>query len=446
MKVKLHLLFLGCLFIFLPMVANAIPLQGAINLSIKFACKDNTIVFTWLDPNNSVATKYLTQIYEGTTQLKSKETVATKRKYPADFFTPGTIYTFTVTIFPQDQNAGFESSPNVKKIYVHYLAPFFKNKSEFTFPIESNFFAVDDHAPDGTITLSAIQDGKLVMRRFDPNNPDVTVPWMDVMTPADMEGRSAGSQAHIFAYGFHWVLVSTADNLAAYLLKIRKEDCHVVDRIKVVDNTCYFDIQVFCNDCFLCNEGNGIIVAGLYLSNYGHIIFRYDANLENTNIGLTFARLGGGDNTHSNGANALAEFGGGYSIFAPTTLGENQEGKVRRFRFDKDWNLIKSKTILNNKQNENIAFVNVIDLNGFKIFHVRVVPDVTKPLAEKVFKIKRFVFSCDYELISEEVISNQQCDRPHGQVTGKNLITTWSEAGQGKMRIEKISSPKNQGV
>ncbi len=66
--------------------------------------------------------------------------------------------------------------------------------------------------------------------------------------------------------------------------------------------------------------------------------------------------------------------------------------------------------------------------------------DPGAPLAQDGGKIKRFVFDSNYNLIStEEIYSQGDANRPHTSLIGEKLLTTWDAGGKTYLRIDKIS-------
>lgn len=66
--------------------------------------------------------------------------------------------------------------------------------------------------------------------------------------------------------------------------------------------------------------------------------------------------------------------------------------------------------------------------------------DPNAPLAQDGGKIKRFVFDSNYNLIStEEIYSQGDANRPHTSLVGEKLLTTWDAGGKTYLKIDKIS-------
>src|SRR3989338_4125041 len=152
---------------------------------------------------------------------------------------------------------------------------------------------------------------------------------------------------HIFQNGYHYLAFSTAGGGQGgylYLLKLDTDLNREGSIATVVNN------DPPTNDMLLVGDGT-YIYAGKFLPGTGHKIYKYDSNL--TNHG-TYT-IGGGTNTHANGAAAVYT-NDQFHLVAPFTLAPGQNDDFYRIIFDNDWNIVKNKvTILSDKGMLNIV-------------------------------------------------------------------------------------------
>jgi hypothetical protein len=296
-------------------------------------------------------------------------------------------------------------------------------------------FAVDDGNPQ--LALSAESDGRLVMGRLDVTNPDATVSWQTIASPADTGGASIADHWHIFAHGYHWLVFSVAGDSASYLLKLDKDFRRLA--LVAIGHT-----DGPTNDMFLVAEPDGVAVAH-FAPGYGHTIHRFD--LQAKKIGQV--RIGGGTFTHANGSSAIP-VEGGYLVFATESLNPMTTSAVQIIQFDTSWHPVKIGAMLDENGTSAVMATAVRLNNGYIIVHLRIRSGVSARQKEPVAPqpgsmpsddsgaLVRLVLAPDGTTVSRETLVSGGANRPHTMLAGDRLVTTWDETGAIRLRVDRV--------
>src|SRR3989338_2539637 len=211
---------------------------------------------------------------------------------------------------------------------------------------------------DGTnIVVSSESDGVIKVGKFDLSLTEVASPATTVADTSDTANNDTiADHKHIFQNGYHYLVFSTAGGGQGgylYLLKLDTDLNREGSIATVVNN------DPPTNDMLLVGDGT-YIYAGKFLPGTGHKIYKYDSNL--TNHG-TYT-IGGGTNTHANGAAAVYT-NDQFHLVAPFTLAPGLNDEFYRIIFDNDWNIVKNKvTILSDKGMLNIVSALSVEPNS----------------------------------------------------------------------------------
>ncbi len=214
---------------------------------------------------------------------------------------------------------------------------------------------------------------------------------------------SIADHKHIFQNGYHYLVFSTAGSGQGgylYLLKLDTDLNRVGSIATVVSN------DPPTNDMFLVGDGT-YIYAGKFLPGTGHTVYKYDSNLSN----LDSYTIGGGTNTHANGAAAVYT-NNQFHLVAP---GQNDE--FYRIIFDNDWNIVKDKeTILSDEGMLSIVSALSVEPNSqeFIIHYGRGSSDAGGPLY-------RAVYDSDWNLLSNTQAIDGTWTRPHSVIVNDTL-------------------------
>src|SRR3989304_1430741 len=196
---------------------------------------------------------------------------------------------------------------------------------------------------DGTnIVVSSESGGVIKVGKFDLSLNEGTRTSTTRADTSDTANKDTiADHKHIFQNGYHYMAFSIAGSGQGgylYLLKL-DTDLNRVDDITTVVND-----GSPTNDMFLVGDGTYIYV-GKFQPGTGHKVYKYDSNLKN----LDSYTIGGGTNTHANGAAAVYT-NNQFHLVAPFTLAPGQNDEFYRIIFDNDWNVVKNKeTILSDK-------------------------------------------------------------------------------------------------
>lgn len=295
-------------------------------------------------------------------------------------------------------------------------------------------FAVDDGSPQ--LALSAESDGQLLMGRLDVNNPDATVSWQTVASPADTGGKNIADHWHIFAHGYHWIVFSVSGDSASYLLKLDNN----FQRLALVP-VGHTDGPT--NDMFMVAEPDGVAVAH-FAPGYGHTIHRFDVQANKTGQ----VRAGGGIYTHGNGSSAI-QVAGGYLLFATESLNPLGTSAVRLIQFDASWRPTNTSTVID-ENGTNAAMATAVRLaTGYTIVHLRlrtgvstrqnpVSPQPGSPLPDDSGALVRLILAPGGTIVSTETLVTSGTNRIHTTLLNDLLITTWDENNTVRLRVDRI--------
>ena len=296
-------------------------------------------------------------------------------------------------------------------------------------------FAVDDGDPH--LALSAESDGQLLMGRLDMANPNATVSWRTVASPADTGGVPIADHWHIFAHGYHWLVFSVAGDSASYLLKLDRD----FKRLALVP-VGHTDGPT--NDMFLVAEPDGVAV-GHFAPGYGHTIHRFDVQAKK--IGQV--RIGGGMFTHTNGSSAIP-VEGGYLVYASESLNPSVTSAVRAIKFDSSWHPVDIIPVFD-ENGTNAVMATAVRLDsGYTIVYLRLrtgvsprqkLPSAPQPgslLPDDSGALMWLVLTQDGTVVSKETLVSGGANRPHITLVGDMLITTWDENDTAHLRVDRI--------
>lgn len=191
---------------------------------------------------------------------------------------------------------------------------------------------------DGTnVVVSSESSGAIKAGKFDLSLNEVPSHATTVADSSDTANNDTiADHKHIFQNGYHYITFSTAGGGQGgylYLLKL-DTDLNREGLVPVVSN------DPPTNDMFLVGDGTYIYV-GKFQPGTGHKVYKYDSNL---NYQKSF-EIGGGKNTHANGAAAVYT-NNQFHLVAPFTLAPGQNDEFYRIIFDNDWNVVKNKTTI----------------------------------------------------------------------------------------------------
>src|SRR3989339_1264932 len=188
---------------------------------------------------------------------------------------------------------------------------------------------------DGTnIVVSSESGGAIKIGKFDLSLNEVTSHATTVADTADTASNdSIADHKHIFQNGYHYLVFSTAGGGQGGYLYLLKLDTDL-NRSGI---TTVVSSDPPTNDMLLVGDGT-YIYAGKFLPGTGHKIYKYDSNL--TNHG-TYT-IGGGTNTHANGAAAVYT-NDQFHLVAPFTLAPGLNDEFYRIIFDSNWNVVQNK-------------------------------------------------------------------------------------------------------
>src|SRR3989338_8594758 len=261
---------------------------------------------------------------------------------------------------------------------------------------------------DGTnIVVSSESSGSIKVGEFDLSLNQVGSTKTVADSSDTANNDSIADHKHIFQNGYHYLVFSTAGGGQGgylYLLKL-DTDLNRTGIATVVSN------DPPTNDMFLVGDGT-YIYAGKFLPGTGHKVYKYDSNLSN----LDSYTIGGGTNTHANGAAAVYT-NNQFHLVAPFTLAPGQNDEFYRIIFDNDWNVVKNKTtILSDEGMLSIVSALSVEPNSqeFIIHYGRGSSDAGGPLY-------RAVYDSDWNLLSNTQVIDGTWTRPHSVIVNDTL-------------------------
>src|SRR3990172_1988294 len=263
---------------------------------------------------------------------------------------------------------------------------------------------------DGTnIVVSSESGGVIKVGKFDLSLNEGTSTATTVADSSDTANNdSIADHKHIFQNGYHYMAFSIAGSGQGgylYLLKL-DTDLNRVDDITTVVND-----GSPTNDMFLVGDGTYIYV-GKFQPGTGHKVYKYDSNLKN----LDSYTIGGGKNTHANGAAAVYT-NNQFHLVAPFTLAPGQNDEFYRIIFDNDWNVVKNKTtILSDEGMLSIVSALSVEPNSqeFIIHYGRRSSDAGG-------RLYRAVYDSDWNLLSNTQVIDGTWTRPHSVIVNDTL-------------------------
>src|SRR3989339_1332135 len=273
---------------------------------------------------------------------------------------------------------------------------------------------------DGTnIVVSSESGGSIKVGEFDLSLNQVGSTKTVADSSDTANNDSIADHKHIFQNGYHYLVFSTAGGGQGgylYLLKL-DTDLNREGIVPVVNN------DPPTNDMFLVGDGTYIYV-GKFQPGTGHTVYKYDSNL--TNLGSY--TIGGGTNTHANGAAAVYT-NNQFHLVAPFTLAPGQNDEFYRIIFDNDWNVVKNKmTILSDEGMLSIVSALSVEPNSqeFIIHYGRGSSDAGGPLY-------RAVYDPNWELLSNTQVVDGTWTRPHSVIVNDTLYVGYDGSSSIKL-------------
>ncbi len=262
---------------------------------------------------------------------------------------------------------------------------------------------------DGTnIVVSSESGGVIKVGKFDLSLNEVTSHATTVADTADTANNDTiADHKHIFQNGYHYLVFSTAGSGQGGYLYLLKLDADL-NRIGI---TTVVSDGSATNDMFLVGDGAYIYV-GKFLPGTGHTVYKYDSGLNM----LASYTIGGGANTHANGAAAVYTNNQFYLV-APFTLAPGQNDEFYRFIFDGDWKILQNKeTILTDEGMLGIVSALSVEPNSqeFIIHYGRGSGDAGGPLYRAVYDSK-------WNLLSNTEVIDGTWTRPHSVIVNDAL-------------------------
>ncbi|MBM4067285.1 MAG: hypothetical protein FJ266_16895 [Planctomycetes bacterium] len=280
---------------------------------------------------------------------------------------------------------------------------------------------------DGTnIVVSSESSGVIKIGKFDLSLNEVTSHATTVADTADTDNNDTiADHKHIFQNGYHYLVFSTAGGGQGgylYLLKL-DTDLNRTGIATVVSN------DPPTNDMFLVGDGT-YIYAGKFLPGTGHTVYKYDSNLSY----LDSYTIGGGTNTHANGAAAVYT-NNQFHLVAPFTLAPGQNDEFYRFIFDNDWNVVNKATILSDKGMLSIVSALSVEPNSqeFIIHYGRGSGDTGGPLY-------RATYDYDWNLLSNTQVIDGTWTRPHSVIVNDTLYVGYDGSSNVQLSSFGITS------
>jgi len=282
---------------------------------------------------------------------------------------------------------------------------------------------------DGTnIVVSSESGGVIKVGKFDLSLNEGTSTATTVADSSDTANNdSIADHKHIFQNGYHYMAFSIAGSGQGgylYLLKL-DTDLNRVDDITTVVND-----GSPTNDMFLVGDGTYIYV-GKFQPGTGHKVYKYDSNLKN----LDSYTIGGGTNTHANGAAAVYT-NNQFHLVAPFTLAPGQNDEFYRIIFDNDWNVVKNKTtILSDEGMLSIVSALSVEPNSqeFIIHYGRGSSDTGGPLY-------RAVYDSDWNLLSNTQAIDGSWTRPHSIIVNETIYVGYDGSSSVQLSSFDITS------
>ena len=281
---------------------------------------------------------------------------------------------------------------------------------------------------DGSnIVVSSESGGVIKVGKFDLSLKEVTSHATIVADTADTANNdSIADHKHIFQNGYHYLVFSTAGGGQGGYLYLLKLDADL-NRVGI---TTVVNDGSATNDMLLVGDGTYIYV-GKFLPGTGHKVYKYDSNLNN----LDSYTIGGGSNTHANGAAAVYT-NNQFHLAAPFTLAPGQNDEFYRIIFDNDWNVVKNKTtILSDEGMLSIVSALSVEPNSqeFIIHYGRGSGDAGGPLY-------RAVYDSDWIPLSNTQVIDGTWTRPHSVIVNDTLYVGYDGSSSVQLSSFDITS------
>ncbi|MDO8141998.1 MAG: hypothetical protein Q6358_10905 [Candidatus Brocadiales bacterium] len=283
---------------------------------------------------------------------------------------------------------------------------------------------------DGTnIVVSSESDGSIKIGKFDLSLNQAGSAKTVADSSDTANNDTIADHKHIFQNGYHYLVFSIAGSGQGGYLYLLKLD---TDLNRVGITTVVSDGSPT-NDMFLVGDGTYIYV-GKFLPGTGHKVYKYDSSLNNLD---TFT-IGGGTNTHANGAAAVYT-NNQFHLVAPFTLAPGQNDEFYRIIFDNNWNIVKDKeTILSDEGMLSIVSALSVGPNsqGFIIHYGRGSSDAGGPLY-------RAFYDSDWNLLSNTQVIEGTWTRPHSVIVNDTLYVGYdgSSVQLSSFTITDIPTP-----
>jgi len=285
---------------------------------------------------------------------------------------------------------------------------------------------------DGTnIIVSSESGGSIKVGEFDLSLNQVGSTKTVADSSDTANNDSIADHKHIFQNGYHYLVFSTAGGGQGgylYLLKLDTDLNREGSIATVVNN------DPPTNDMLLVGDGT-YIYAGKFLPGTGHKIYKYDSNL--TNHG-TYT-IGGGTNTHANGAAAVYT-NDQFHLVAPFTLAPGLNDEFYRIIFDSNWNVVQNKkSILPDKGMLSIVSALSVESNSqeFIIHYGRGSSDAGGPLY-------RATYDSNWDSLSNTQVIDGTWTRPHSVIVNDTLYVGYdgsSSVQLSSFTITNIPTP-----
>src|SRR3989339_1293822 len=280
---------------------------------------------------------------------------------------------------------------------------------------------------DGTnIIVSSESSGSIKVGEFDLSLNQVGSTKTVADSSDTANNDSIADHKHIFQNGYHYLVFSTAGGGQGGYLYLLKLDADLNrDGITTVVSD-----GSPTNDMFLVGDGT-YIYAGKFLPGTGHKVYKYDSNL---NYQKSF-EIGGGKNTHANGAAAVYT-NNQFHLVAPFTLAPGLNDEFYRIIFDSKWNVVQNKkSILSDKGMLSIVSALSVESNSqeFIIHYGRGSSDAGGPLY-------RAVYDSNWESLSNTQVIDGTWTRPHSVIVNDTLYVGYDGSSSVQLSSFDITS------
>src|SRR3972149_7579551 len=280
---------------------------------------------------------------------------------------------------------------------------------------------------DGTnIIVSSESGGSIKVGEFDLSLNQVGSTKTVADSSDTANNDSIADHKHIFQNGYHYLVFSTAGGGQGGYLYLLKLDTDL-NRSGI---TTVVSSDPPTNDMLLVGDGT-YIYAGKFLPGTGHKIYKYDSNL--TNHG-TYT-IGGGTNTHANGAAAVYT-NDQFHLVAPFTLAPGLNDEFYKIIFDSKGNVVQNKkSILPDKGMLSIVSALSVESNSqeFIIHYGRGSSDAGGPLY-------RATYDSNWDSLSNTQAIDGTWTRPHSVIVNDTLYVGYDGSSSVQLSSFDITS------